>query len=72
MVARSFLASILLLEPLKESLLINQNATTGAADNFIKTVFIGIKNQMAQTANRRPAMMLGPFSERDKSPLQRL
>ncbi|MFN3701592.1 MAG: hypothetical protein ACK4VI_08750 [Alphaproteobacteria bacterium] len=47
------MASVLLIEPLKESLFIDQNAATGAADDFIKTVLVGIKKP--DGANRQQA-----------------
>src|SRR5690606_22969433 len=58
---------VLIFDPCKEGLLVNQDAATRTADNLVKSVRIGIKNKMAQTAQRGPCMMFWPFRQRDKA-----
>jgi hypothetical protein len=55
------LASVLLFEPLEEGLFVNQNAATGAANDFIKAVSVSMKDQVTQTANGRSAVMFRPL-----------
>ena len=52
--------------PAEESSFVDQHAATAATDDFIKAIFLGEKDEVAQPTHRWPLMMLIPFGDGDQ------
>ena len=56
----------LVLDPLKESLFVDQNSTASTFNYTIKAITFSIEDQMAKATLGRPFMMVVPFGHGDK------